>query len=362
MAFPVPLRAHLKNLAAYVPGKPVEEVERELGITGAVKLASNENPLGPSPRVAEALRAAIDQVQRYPDGSVFYLKRALAARLGVGPERLMVGHGSNELLVLLAQVVLEPGDEVLYADPSFVVYPIAAKLFQAVGRPVPLKDHTHDLPAFTAALGPRTRLVYLCNPNNPTGTVVPLLAVEAFLKTCGPDVLVVLDEAYYEYVEMKTYFESVRLLEKYPNLVILRTFSKAYGLAGLRVGYGLGDPALVDAFQRVRQPFNVNSLALAGAEAALGDGDHVRKVLDLNRASRAAIEGGLDRLGLAHPPSHANFVYFQAADAPALYGSLLAQGVITRPMGPRALRVTTGTMEETERFLSTLEKTMGAKP
>ena len=262
MAFQVLLRKNLMTMKPYVPGKPIEELERELGIKNASKIASNENPLGPSPRVLQALQAGVKNISRYPDGSAHNLSSALAAYLNVKADQIILGNGSNELLVLLAQMVLNPGDEVIYADKSFFVYTLCAQLFEGVPKVIPLKDETHDLAAFANALTPKTRLVFICNPNNPTGTMVPLLAVEAFLKACPPNVLVVLDEAYYEYVDEKSYFESLDLMNSYPNLVVLRTFSKAFGLAGLRVGYGVAHPDLVAVYQKTRQPFNVNAMAL----------------------------------------------------------------------------------------------------
>ena len=322
-----------------------------MGVKNASKIASNENPLGPSPRVIEFLKTQLSQIGRYPDGSAHRLIQALSRHLSVNTDRILVGNGSNELLVLLAQLVLNPGDEVIFADKSFMVYPLAAQLFEASAKVIPLKEFTHDMAAFSNALTPKTRLVFICNPNNPTGTFVPLLAIEAFLKICPPQVLVVLDEAYYEYVEEKTYFGSLKLMEDYPNLVVLRTFSKIYGLAGLRVGYGVGHPDLVSVFQKTRQPFNVNSLALAAAETALSDGDHVKKVLDLNHRMLRKITEGLSGMGLKPVPSQTNFVYFQVPNAKDLYQQLLLKGVIVRPMGPEALRVTTGTEEETEKFL-----------
>jgi histidinol-phosphate aminotransferase len=351
MTCPIPFRKNLLGMQPYVPGKPIEELERELGIRNASKIASNENPLGPSPLALRALEKVLPQVGRYPDGAAHRLSTALAEFLGVERGRILLGNGSNELLVLLGQMVLTPGDEVLFAENSFFVYTLTAQLFDAVPRRVPLKDFTHDLQAFSRALTPRTRLVFICNPNNPTGTMVPLLGLEAFLKVCPKEVLVVLDEAYYEYVKEKTYFESLRLLEDHLNLVVLRTFSKAFGLAGLRVGYGVADPGVVEVFQRVRQPFNVNSMALAAAEASLGDPDHVRKVSALNSAMREKMAAGLRRLGLSPVPTQANFVYFQAPNASGLYQKLLRRGMIVRPMGEGALRVTTGTEEETDRFL-----------
>ncbi len=361
MTFQVTVRPNIQRMTPYVPGKPIEEVERELGISGVSKLASNENPLGPSPLALAAVKEGVSQIHRYPDGSAFYLKQALSEHLNLSVDRLLIGNGSNELLVLLAQLVLNPGDEVLYAEPSFVVYPIVTQLFEGAAKPIPLREAAHDMKAFAEALSPKTRLVYLCNPNNPTGTMVPLLAIEAFLKICPPQVLVVLDEAYYEYVDEKNYFESTRLLEKYSNLVILRTFSKVFGLAGLRVGYGMADPALVDAAQRGRQPFNVNSLAMLGAQAALRDKSHVERVKNLNREMRRKIQTGLKNLGLAYAPSHTNFIYFNISCAAGVYEKLLRGGIIVRPMGPDALRVTTGTEAETENFLKSLETIVGAK-
>ncbi len=346
------------GIKPYIPGKPIEELERELGIRNASKIASNENPLGPSPKVIQALETALAKISRYPDGGAHNLSAALSSYLGVNPNQILLGNGSNELLVLLGQMVLNPGDEVVFAEPGFIIYPLVSQLFEAVAKPVPLKDYIHDLQAFGKALSPKTRLVYICNPNNPTGTMVPLLAVEAFLKICPPDVLVVLDEAYYEYVEEKTYFESLRIMEKYPNLVVLRTFSKAFGLAGLRIGYGISHPEFSEIFQKTRQPFNVNSLAMTGAEAALTDIPHMKKVVALNSSMRKNLYTGLTRLGLKPAPTQANFLYFNIPNAPELYQQLLQKGVIIRPMGPTALRVTTGTEEETENFLNKFEEVL----
>jgi histidinol-phosphate aminotransferase len=350
-SFSVPVRRHLLGLKPYVPGKPLEELERELGIKNASKLASNENPLGPSPKALEAVEKALGKIHRYPDGGAHNLSQSLAAHLKVSADQLLLGHGSNELIVRLGQMVLEPGDEVLYGEPGFFVYGSTAQLCQAVARPIPLKGFTHDLGDFEKNLSGKTKLVYIANPNNPTGTMIPISDVEGFLRKCPPQVLVVLDEAYYEYVDEPSYFESVKLLAKYPNLVILRTFSKAFGLAGLRVGYGIGHPDLAAAFQKFREPFNVNGLALAAAEAALGDIPHVKKVAELNSKMRTRLREGLSALGLTVPPTQTNFVYFQIPDAAGLYHNLLLDGIIVRPMGPEALRITTGTAEETENFL-----------
>lgn len=351
MTFPVPFRNHLLSMKPYVPGKPIEELERELGIKNASKIASNENPLGPSPKVMEALSRALSKISRYPDGAAHNLSKALAHYLTVPESQIILGNGSNELLVLLGQMVLNPGDEVLFAENSFFVYTLTAQLYEAVPKMVPLKDNTHDLQAFSNALTDKTRLVFICNPNNPTGTMVPLLAIEAFLKICPKDVLVVLDEAYYEYVDEKNYFESLRLRENYPNLVILRTFSKAFALAGLRVGYGIAHPQLVEVFQKTRQPFNVNSLAMLAAETAVSDTPYMKKAVELNTRMRKKLFEGLTLLGLKPTPSQANFIYFNIPYAWDIYQALLRKGVIVRPVGPEALRVTTGTEAETENFL-----------
>ena len=361
MTFPVAFRKNLLALKPYVPGKPVEELERELGIKNASKIASNENPLGPSPKVIQAVEKTLPNLHRYPDGNAHALTQALAAHLKVAPNQLLLGHGSNELLVRLGQMVLNPGDEVLYGEPGFIVYSTTTALCEAVARPQPLRNFTHDLKVFERSITHKTKLVYIANPNNPTGTMVPLAEVEAFLKSCPPHVLVVLDEAYYEYVDDPAYFESVKLMPQYSNLVVLRTFSKAFGLAGLRVGYGIAQPELVEVFQKIREPFNVNSLAQAAAEAALSDLAHVKKVIDLNKIMRTKLQDGLARLDLKVPPSQTNFVYFEIQKAKDVYEQLLKKGIIVRPMGSNALRVTTGTEEETNNFLKAFEATLMAK-
>jgi histidinol-phosphate aminotransferase len=356
MSFPVPFRKNLFDIKPYVPGKPIEELERELGIKNASKLASNENPLGPSPKVLRALEKALAKIHRYPDGAAHNLSQSLSKYLGVNTNQLILGHGSNELLVLLGQMVLNKGDEVIYAENSFFVYTHVCRLFEAVSKKIPLNNYTHDMQAFSNALTSKTRLVFICNPNNPTGTMVPLLAIEAFLRICPKDVLVIVDEAYYEYVEEKSYFESLKLMGDYPNLVVLRTFSKAFGLAGLRVGYGVAHPDLVEVYQKTRQPFNVNSLAMVAAEEALKDIAHIKKVVKLNKIMRKKLSDRLVALDLKPVPTQANFVYFNIPKAPDYYQALLKKGIIIRPMGSNALRVTTGTEEETLKFLKIFEK------
>jgi histidinol-phosphate aminotransferase len=349
--FPVALSSAILNLSPYIPGKPIEEVERELGIRDASKLASNENPLGPSAKVVETLSGHLRRLHRYPDGSAFRLRSAVSNRLGVEGSRIVFGNGSNEIIVLLSELVLHPGDEVVFADPSFIVYPLVTQCAHAVPRRIPLREDVHDLEAFLQAVNKKTRLIFLCNPNNPTGTFLPLDRIRDFMQKLPINILVVLDEAYAEYVDDPDYAGSLELQAKHPNLAVLRTFSKVYGLAGLRIGYGVVHPTLAEAFQKVRQPFNVNSLALAAAEAALEDQEHVCKVLGLNRKMRSLLVEQLGRLGLKTAPSQANFVYCHVPDARRRYEKLLLGGVIVRPMGDKALRVTTGTEEETHRFL-----------
>lgn len=356
MSFPVVFRKNLLGIKPYVPGKPIEDLERELGIKNASKLASNENPLGPSPKVLQAIEKVLPKIHRYPDGGAFSLSQALSRHLGVNPNQLLLGHGSNELIVRLGQMVLNPGDEVVCAEPGFFVYSSTALLCEAVPVAQPLRNFTHDLKLFERAINHKTKIVFIANPNNPTGTMIPLTEVEAFLQACPSHVLVVLDEAYYEYVDDPGYFESLKLLAKYPNLVILRTFSKAFGLAGLRVGYGIAQPELVEVFHKIREPFNVNGLAMAAAEAALTDLPHVKKVVELNKVMRKKLFEGLVKIGLKPAPTQTNFVYVELEKAAGLYDQLLKKGIIVRPMGPKALRITTGSEEETERFLKVFEE------
>jgi histidinol-phosphate aminotransferase len=349
----------IRTLEPYPPGKPIEELERELGIRDSIKLASNENPLGPSPKALAAIAAALPALHRYPDGSAFYLKRRLAERLGVAPAELLVGNGSNEIIELVVRTFLRPGDEAVMADQAFVVYRLVVQAAGGTSRIVPLRDFTHDLEAIAAAIGPRTRLVFLANPNNPTGTIFRRAAWERFLAAVPREVLVVADDAYAEYVEDPDYPDTVHERGDGSTAVVtLHTFSKLYGLAGLRVGYGVASPAVVDALDRVRQPFNVNVLALVGALAALDDADHVRRTLAANREGMAHLVAGFRALGLAHVPSASNFVLVRVGNGARVYGALLRRGVIVRPMDgygfPEHVRVTVGTPAENDRFLAAL--------
>jgi histidinol-phosphate aminotransferase len=356
---------YVRRIAPYVPGKPSEELAREYGLPEAaiVKLASNENPRGPSPRVRDAIAAAAAGVTRYPDGNAFALKGALAARYGVAPEQIVLGNGSNDVLELAAQAFLSPGDHAVYAQHAFAVYPLATQARGATGIEVPARAFGHDLDAMRAAITPRTRVVFVANPNNPTGTWLPASAVKAFIAGVPRDVVVVLDEAYDEYLDAAQRSPSTSWLVAHPNLIVSRTFSKAYGLAGLRIGFGLMHGAVADLLNRVRQPFNVNALAQAAALAALADTEYVAESAALNRAGMSALTNALEGMGVAYVPSHGNFLLLQVGAAAAVYERLLREGVIVRPVAnyglPQHLRVTVGLPAENERFLAALKLALG---
>jgi len=351
---------YIRSLGRYVPGKPVGELAREFGLTASniVKLASNENPRGPSPAVRAAIAAATDEVCRYPDGDAFELKAALSARLRVSPFQLVLGNGSNDVLELVTQAFLRPGDHAVYAQHAFVVYPLATQARSATGIEVPARDYGHDLAAMRSAITPQTRIVFIANPNNPTGTWIASEPLRAFIASVPANVLVVLDEAYNEYLESGERAESAAWIAEHPNLIISRTFSKAYGLAALRVGYGVMDAKVADMMNRVRQPFNVNALAQAAAVAALADTGYVDESRALNSAGMHQLREGLRALGLTYVPSHANFLLVRVGDGAAIYQRLLEQGVIVRPVAgyglPEFLRVTVGLPAENRRFLDAM--------
>lgn len=357
--------AWVRDIAPYVPGKPIEELARELDLdpAGIVKLASNENPRGPGPKALAAIATAAADVTRYPDGNGFALRSALATRLSVPAGSLVLGNGSNDVLELVTQAFLTPGDEAIYAQHAFAVYPLATHARGARGIEVPAKDYGHDLAAMLAAVTPRTRVVFVANPNNPTGTWIDGAAMEAFVAKVPREVVVVLDEAYDEYLAPADRSRSVSWIGRYPNLIVSRTFSKAYGLAALRVGYGVMDPSVADLLNRVRQPFNVNSLAQAAAIAALADTAYVEESARVNREGMRQIEAGLAGLGVAFVPSHGNFLLVNVGDGARVYAALLRDGVIVRPVGnyglPGFLRVTVGLPSENERFLTALGRALG---
>jgi len=355
---------HLSGLIPYSPGKPIEEVEREFGISDSVKLASNENPLGPSPKALQAIAGALPGLHRYPDGGGYALRQALARHWDISADWLLLGNGSNELLELVGRAFLLPGDEVLYAKQAFVVYDMVAQVTGATKVAVPLKRFAHDLPAMQAAITPKTKLIFLANPNNPTGTCVDPRALETFLRTVPQDVVVVLDEAYYEYVPPERRPDTLQFVRSGRWLLVLRTFSKIYGLAGLRIGYGIGPTELVALLNRVRQPFNTNSLAQAAAAAALTDGAHVAASRAANEAGRAFLAEQCGLMGLSVIPSVANFLLVDVGRPGAqITEALLRRGVIVRPVGgygfPTHLRITIGTAKENATCVAALRAVLG---
>ena len=365
---------YIGAIAPYQPGKPISELAREMGLdeAGIVKLASNENPLGLSPKARDAIDAALPELGRYPDGNGFELKAALSARYGVASERIVLGNGSNDVLEMIAGVFLAPGRAAVYAQHAFAVYPLATQARGARGIVVPAKDYGHNLDAMRRAIDADTRVVFIANPNNPTGTLLAAAELEAFLREVPPGVVVVIDEAYNEYLPAAARYDSLPWVARHRNLILTRTFSKAYGLAGLRVGFALCDERVADLLNRVRQPFNVNNLALVAATAALGDHAFVRRSHELNLAGMKQLTDGYRRLGLEWIPSYGNFVSVAiprangASRAAAVYGDLLRQGVIVRPVGgyglPDHLRVTVGLPEENARFLAALGATLARAP
>jgi len=352
---------NIRSINPYVPGKPIEELERELGISGSIKLASNESPLGPSPKALTAMKKVMEGLNRYPDGSGFYLSQALAKHLGVDIGQVILGNGSNELIELAVRTFVSPGDEVVSADPSFVVYKMITQAANGTNVIVPCKDMRHDLDAMADAITPRTKLVFIANPNNPTGTMNTKTEMDRFLSRVPGHVLVCVDEAYFEYVTRADYPDTLDALREGRNVLALRTFSKIYGLAGLRIGYGITKPEIAELMNKVRQPFNTNSLAQVGALAALADRKHVERSVTLNNEGKQLLYRELDRLGIAYLPTETNFIFFETRlDGRELYGSLLRKGVIIRPMGGKRLRVTIGLPEENKRFVDELETALKA--
>ena len=354
----------IRSIAPYQPGKPISELARELKLdeAGIIKLASNENPIGVSPLAQRAIGRAVADLARYPDGNGFELKQALSARFGVDPASIVLGNGSNDVLELAARAFLTPDLEAVYAQHSFAVYPLVVQAAGARGIEVAATDFGHDLTAMRRVVTKQTRMVFIANPNNPTGTFVRAGELEAFIASLPPEVVVVLDEAYNEYLPEELKSDSIAWLARFPNLVVTRTFSKVYGLAGLRVGYAFAARSVADLMNRVRQPFNVNSISLAAATAALDDSEFVRRSYDLNRAGMRQLTDGFERLGLQFIPSVGNFVSVEVGDGAGVFRRLLERGVIVRPIGgyglPRHLRVTVGLESENERFLDALSQSL----
>jgi histidinol-phosphate aminotransferase len=367
---PIQAPGYVSAIAPYQPGKPISEVARELGMDEAsiIKLASNENPLGLPESAKAAMAREMSELGRYPDGNGFALKQTVSQRFGVPMEWITLGNGSNDILELVARSLLAPGDEAMYSQHSFAVYALATQAVGAKALVVPARELGHDLHAMAAAITPQTRLVFVANPNNPTGTFVSAPEVEAFLKRVPEHVAVVLDEAYNEYLPPELRFDSMQWVRAFPNLIVSRTLSKAYGLAGLRVGFSVSQPPITDLLNRVRQPFNVNTLAQAAAVAAITDDAFLERSYALNRSELSKMQAAFERMRLAYVPSYGNFVLVKVGNddqaGMRVFQSLLKQGVIVRPVNnyglPQWLRISVGLPEENDRFLKALELSLGA--
>jgi len=362
----LPLLPFLQTLPTYQPGRPIEEVARELNlpVEGVIKVASNENPLGPSKLALAAMKKALPDTNFYPDGNAFYLKHKLAAKLDVAPGNLVLGNGSNEILEFLGHALLAPGTDIVVAQYSFAIYPIVAKMFGAEVITVPAKNYGHDLPAMRAAITPRTRIVFVTNPNNPTGTRVAREELIQFVNAVPENVLVALDEAYLEFLDDAADLLSLVRSGARQNLILLRTFSKIYGLAGLRIGYGIAAPELIAALEKIRQPFNANLLAQTAAIAALDDEAHLRRTLKNNASGLKFFIRAFRRLKLEYVPSFANFILVRVGAGSQVFDAMQKQGVIVRPMGgyqlPEWIRITVGTAKENKLCLAALEKSLAA--
>jgi histidinol-phosphate aminotransferase len=365
---PLPLNPALRNLPVYQPGRPIEDVARELGLAAdnIIKLASNENPLGPSPAALAAMEGVLRNLHLYPDGNAFYLKQKLARNLGLTTENLILGNGSNEIIEFVGHALMRPGADIVASQYCFAVYPIVTHLFGARLITVPAKNFGHDLPAMLEAITPATRVVFVANPNNPTGTLEPYDDVLRLVDEIPDDVLLVMDEAYLEFLEEPVDLLPLVRAGSKPNLLLMRTFSKIFGLAGLRLGYGIGHPELVAALESVRQPFNINSIAQAGALAALDDQAHFARTRANNSLGLDYLQSAFRQLGLEFVPSHANFVLVRVGNGQRVFENLQKLGVITRPMGsyqlPEWIRITVGTPEQNHRCIAALEKVLALAP
>jgi histidinol-phosphate aminotransferase len=363
----LPFNPNLKNLPVYQPGRPIEEVARELGLPAdsIIKVASNENPFGPSPLAVAAMQKALSGTNLYPDGNAFYLKQKLAAKLGIEPANLVLGNGSNEIIEFVGHALLTPDADVVVSQFCFAVYPIVTKLFGANLITVPAKNYGHDLPAMLRAITPKTRIVFVANPNNPTGTLAPREELIKFVNEVPDDVLLVMDEAYLEFLDDPLDLVSLIRLGARKNLILMRTFSKIYGLAGLRIGYGIGNPEFIAALEKIRQPFNINLLAQTAALAALDDVEHVRKTRQNNFAGLEFFEAAFRNLKLEYVPSNANFILVRVGDGRRIFEAIQKKGVIVRPMSgyqlPEWIRISIGTPQENERCLGALKSALGKK-
>lgn len=353
-------KPNIVNLPVYKPGKPIEEVKKELGLNEVIKLASNENPYGTSPKAKAAIIADLDNLSIYPDGSAAELTSALATHLGVKSDNIIFGCGSDEIIALIARAFFLPGDETIMADQTFSVYKSNADIEGAVTIEVPLANGTHDLVAMLSQVTERTKVIWVCNPNNPTGTIVSAEALSTFLDSVPKQVMVVLDEAYYEYVTDLSYSDGIKLIERYPNLVVLRTFSKIYGLAALRIGYGVASPAIIKLINQVREPFNTSRVAQVAALSALGDQDYVQECRRLNAAGILQLQAEFKRLDLESFPAHGNFIMVDVRKpAVDVFDALLRKGIIVRAghrLYPSYIRVTVGSAEQNKAFVEALEQ------
>ena len=357
-------RKNILPLKPYVPGKPIEEVKRELGLKKVTKLASNENPYGPSPKVREAVARAVKTLNRYPDGGCYQLRRFLGKRFHVGLNQIIFGNGSDEIIGMALRALVEPGDEVIVAKPSFLMYSISAQVAGANVKEIPLRDFRYDLNEMRMAVTPKTKIIFIGNPDNPTGTYVLKTEAEKFLKEIPSDVLIFFDEAYFEFVTAPDYPDSLSLLRQHKNMIVTRTFSKLYGLAGLRIGYGLADVQVIDFLNRVREPFNVNSLAQAAAMACLKDQHYYQRIVDILVKQRQYLYQQLSRLKISFVKTETNFILIDVKrDGHKVFGQLLKRGVIVRDMGAWGLknfiRVTIGTQEENLKFIEALRQILG---
>jgi histidinol-phosphate aminotransferase len=360
------LKKSVERIGTYQPGKPLEELQREYGITEAIKLASNENPLGPSPKAVEALSAALEKINRYPDTHGYYLKEKLSRKLRVTPENLCLGNGSDEIIQLIAQAFLIPGEEVIMGDPAFAFYQMVVTAADGREVMVPLKDFSYDLPAMAGRITEKTKLIFINTPLNPTGTIISRKGFETFLKLIPPDVVLVIDEAYSEYVRDASYPNFLDYIGGEQKLIILRTFSKIYGLAGLRIGYGIADAYLISCLNKIRGPFNTNLLAQVAALAALDDEAHLKQTLATNQEGLTYFYRELDQMGITYIPTQANFFLVKLGrEASGVYEALLKEGVIVRVMAgyglEEYLRISVGLPEENERCIQSLKKVLAAK-
>lgn len=352
---------NIEKLIPYVPGKPVEELEREMGIKNAVKLASNENPLGPSPKGIAMLKKYIKQLHRYPEGGCYYLAEKLSNKLRVNPENILFGNGSNEVLEIIGRTFYEYGDEIVFSQYAFIVYKLVAQSLGAVYHEVPANNLGHDLNNMLNYIHPKTKIVYLANPNNPTGTMFTKKEFKNFMDKVPETTLVVLDEAYSEYVDDPNYPDGLQFLKKYKNLIVVRTFSKIYGLAGLRIGYAVGDKELISYMNRVREPFNVNTLAQFAALGALDDNEHIEKTKQITKTGFKYLYEELNKMGIEYVKSYGNFILLKPPiKGNEFYNLLLKEGVIVRPVGgyglPDYVRVTVGTPSENKKFINATRK------